>query len=142
MRRATASRGRSLRNQEGPSTSPRGKAKAKAGMEERAKAKEKAKAKAKAKVKAKALRVRRAPREVAPVKDGLTTWSRTRPKEKTPGLRDAFREAGWTVVTRKSRNRQQCSRRRGCFDKRGTILGSLCDVDNDLILEHRTKKEW
>ena len=30
-----------------------------------------------------------------------------------PGLRDAFSEAGWTVVTRKSRNRQQCSRRRG-----------------------------
>ena len=52
-----------------------------------------------------------------------------------PGLRDAFSEAGWTVVTRKSRNRQQCSRRRGCFDKSGTVLGSLWDDDNDLILE-------
>ena len=51
-----------------------------------------------------------------------------------PGLRDAFIEAGWTVVTRKSRNRQQCSRRRGCCDKRGTALGSLWDDDNDMIL--------
>ena len=39
------------------------------------------------------------------------------------GLSDAFREAGWTVVTRKLRNRQQCSRRRGCSDKRGMVLG-------------------
>ena len=51
-----------------------------------------------------------------------------------PGLHDAFSEAGWTVVTRKSRNRQQCSRRRGCFDKSGTVLGSLGDDDNDMIL--------
>ena len=61
-----------------------------------------------------------------------------------PGLRDAFSEAGWTVVTRKSRNRQQCSRRRGCSDKRGTVLGSLWDDDNDMILgqvaDDRTKK--
>ena len=61
-----------------------------------------------------------------------------------PGLRDAFSEAGWTVVTRKSRNRQQCSRRRGCSDKRGTILGSLWDDDNDMIsgqvADDRTKK--
>ena len=61
-----------------------------------------------------------------------------------PGLRHACSEAGWTVVTRKSRNRQQCSRRRGCFDKRGTVLGSLWDDDNDMILgqvaDDRTKK--
>ena len=61
-----------------------------------------------------------------------------------PGLRDAFSEAGWTVVTRKSRNRQQCSRRRGCSDKRGTVLGSLSDDDNDMILgqvaDDRTRK--
>ena len=58
-----------------------------------------------------------------------------------PGLRDAFSEAGWTVVTRKSRNRQQC---RGCSDKRGTVLGSLWDDDNDMILvqvaDDRTRK--
>ena len=61
-----------------------------------------------------------------------------------PGLRDAFSEAGWTVVTRKSRNRQQCSRRRGCSDKRGTVVGSLWDDDNDMILgqvaDDRTRK--
>ena len=60
------------------------------------------------------------------------------------GLRDAFSEAGWTVVARKSRSRQQCSRRRGCCDKRGTVLGSLLDDDNDMILgqvaDDRTKK--
>ena len=38
------------------------------------------------------------------------------------------------MVTRKSRNRQQCSRRRGCSDKRGTVLGSLWDDDNDMFL--------
>ena len=61
-----------------------------------------------------------------------------------PGLRDAFNEVGWTVVTRKSRNRQQGSRRRGCCDMRGTVLGSLWDDDNDMILEQvaddRTRK--
>ena len=61
-----------------------------------------------------------------------------------PGLRDACREAGWTVVTHKSRNRQQCSWRRGCFDKRGTVLGPLWDDENDMILgqvaDDRTKK--
>ena len=60
------------------------------------------------------------------------------------GLRDAFSEAGWTVVTCKSRNRQQRSWRRGCSDKRGTVLGSLWDDDNDMILgqvaDNRTKK--
>ena len=62
----------------------------------------------------------------------------------SPGLRDAFIEAGWTAVTRKSGHRQQCYRRRGCFDKRGTVHGSLWDDDNDMILEQvaddRTKK--
>ena len=47
-------------------------------------------------------------------------------------------------MTRKSRNRQQCSRRRGRFGKRGTVLGSLWDDDNDMILgqvaDDRTKK--
>ena len=61
-----------------------------------------------------------------------------------PGLRDACSEAGWTVVTRKSRNDQQCSRRRWCYDKRGTVLGSLWDDDNDMILgqvaDDRTRK--
>ena len=60
------------------------------------------------------------------------------------GLRDAFNEAGWTVVTHKWRNRQQGSRRRGCSDKRGMVLGSLWDDDNDMILgqvaDDRTKK--
>ena len=48
------------------------------------------------------------------------------------------------MVTRKSRNRQQCSRRRGCSDKLGTVLGSLWDDDNDMILgqvaDDRTRK--
>ena len=48
------------------------------------------------------------------------------------------------MVTRKSRNRQQCSRRRGCSDKLGTVLGSLWDDDSDMILgqvaDDRTKK--
>ena len=61
-----------------------------------------------------------------------------------PGLRGPFSEAGWTVVTRKSRNRQQYSRRRGCFDESGTVLGSLWDDDNDMILgqvaDDRTRK--
>ena len=51
-----------------------------------------------------------------------------------PGLRDAFSEAGWTVVTRKWRNHQQGSQRRGCSEKCGTVLGSLWDGDNDMIL--------
>ena len=82
------------------------------------------------------------------MKDALTTWSRTRPKEKTqktrrlldrrgrrdtptsvsspPGLRDAFSiQRSWMDRGRKYRNRQQCSGRRGCFDMRGTVLGSL-----------------
>ena len=37
-------------------------------------------------------------------------------------------------MTRKSQNRQQGSRRRGCSDKRGMVLGSLWDDDNDMIL--------
>ena len=42
MRRATASRGRSPRKQEGPLKNPRGKARAKAGVEERPNAREEA----------------------------------------------------------------------------------------------------
>ena len=49
---------------------------------------------------------------------------------------------GW--VNDLERNRQQCSGRRGCFDKSGTVLGSLWDDDNDIILgqvaEDRTRK--
>ena len=64
-------------------------------------------------------------------------------KSSPPGLRDAFSKAGWVVLTRKSRNRQQFSRRRACSDKRGTVLGSLWDDDNDMILgqvaDDRTK---
>ena len=48
------------------------------------------------------------------------------------------------MVTSKSRNPQQCSRRCGCSDKRGTVLGSLWDDDNDMILglvaDDQTKK--
>ena len=48
------------------------------------------------------------------------------------------------MVTRKSRNRQQCSRRHGCCDKRGTVRGSLWGDDNDMILgqvaDDRTRK--
>ena len=58
-----------------------------------------------------------------------------------PGLRDAFSEAGWTVVIRKSRNRQQCSKR--CSDKRDTVLGSLWDDDNVIlgqVADDRTRK--
>ena len=51
-----------------------------------------------------------------------------------PGLRAAFSEAGWTVVTHKSRNRQQCSWRLGCSDKRGTTLRSRQNDDNDIHL--------
>ena len=55
-----------------------------------------------------------------------------------------FNEAGWTVVTRESRSRQQGSRRRGCSDKRGMVLGSLRDDDHHMILgqvaDDRTKK--
>ena len=61
-----------------------------------------------------------------------------------PGLSDAFSEAGWTLVTRKLRNRQQRSKRHGCCDKRGTVLRSLWDDDNDKILgqvaDDRTRK--
>ena len=113
------------------------------------------------------------PRGRALADDGLTTWSRTRLKEKTPkkkaaGLKKTTRlsnwgilaailvwwarhqdcvmhsEAGWTAVTRKPRNRQQCSRRHGCCEKSGTVLGSLWDNDNDVFLgqvaDDRTRK--
>ena len=63
-----------------------------------------------------------------------------------PGLPDAFNEAGWTVVTRKSRNRQQGSRRRGCFDKRGMVLGSLGEMTTIgswvKLLTTEPRKEW
>ena len=49
-----------------------------------------------------------------------------------PGLRDASTKLD--EVTHKSRNRQQGSGRRGCSDKRGLVLGSLWDDDNDMIL--------
>ena len=47
-------------------------------------------------------------------------------------------------MTRKSRNRQQGSRRRVCSGKRGMLLGSLWDGVKDVILgqvaDDRTKK--
>ena len=47
-------------------------------------------------------------------------------------------------MTRKLRNRQQRSKRHGCCDKRGTVLGSLWDDDIDMILgqvaDVRTRK--
>ena len=55
-----------------------------------------------------------------------------------PGLRDAFSEAGWTVLTRKSRNRQQCSRRRGCSDKRGTLVDESNHTVDDIFIRRRT----
>ena len=65
-------------------------------------------------------------------------------KSSPPGLRDACSEVGWIVVTWKSRNRQQCSRLHGSCDKCGTVLGSLWDDDNDMILgqvaDDRTRK--
>ena len=78
MRQAIASRGRSPRRQEEPLKNPRGKAKAKARVEERPKAREKEKASNAACAEG------LGPQGCAPAKDGLTTWSRTRPKEKTP----------------------------------------------------------
>ena len=167
MRRAIDSPGRSLKKQEEPSKSPRGKAKAKAKVEERPKAKEKA-----------SMRYVCGgighPARLCPSEGWVNDLEQDAPEgEDTneercwtdeddetlqlrylgsdsclmgspPGLRDAFNEAGWTVVKRKSRNHQQCSKRRGCCDKRGTVLGSLWDDDNDMILGHvaddRTKK--
>ena len=56
-----------------------------------------------------------------------------------PELRDVFSEAGWTVVTRKSRNPKQCT-------KLVTVLGSLWDDDNNLTLVKSlttvSRKEW
>ena len=139
MWRGIASRGRSPRKQEEPLKSARRKAKAKENASN-----------------ASCAEGFDTPRGCAPAEDGLLTWSRTRQKEKTPmktacwteeddetlqlghlgsepcpmssppGLSDAFSEAGWTVVTRKSRNRQQCSRRRWCLDNRVAQLSGHC----------------
>ena len=96
MRRATASRGRSLRKQEGPLKNPREKARAKAGVEERPKAREKASH-------ATCAEGLGTPRGCAPVKDGLMTWSRTRLKEKTPmktaaGPKRTTRHSNWGTL--------------------------------------------
>ena len=77
MRLETASPGRSLRKQEGPLKNPRRKTRAKAGVEERPKAREKGSH-------ATCAEELGTPLGCAPAKDELTTWSRTRPKEKTP----------------------------------------------------------
>ena len=162
MRRGTAGRGCSLRKHEEPSSGPEGRAKAKARVEE----KPKARGKASNAAWAEGLDT---PRGCAPVKDGLMTAAEGEDTSEDecwtdetlqlrylgsesclmsfpPGLSDAFSDAGWTVVTRKSRNRQQCSRRRGCFDKSGTVLGSLWDDDDDMIwgklLTTEERKEW
>ena len=64
----------------------RRKARAKAGVEERPKAREKASHAACAEG-------LDTPRSCAPVKDGLVTWSRTCPKEKTP-----MRHSDWDTL--------------------------------------------
>ena len=54
-----------------------------------------------------------------------------------PGLSCVCSEAGWTVVTqKKTRNRQQGSRRRGCSDKRGRVL----DMILGQVADDRTKR--
>ena len=52
-------------------------------------------------------------------------WQRFRFVSSPPGLRDAFSEVGWTVVTRKSRNRQQCTRDVGALTSVARFL-DLC----------------
>ena len=158
--RATASRGRSQRKQEGALKTPR---KWQGQRQEWRKGQRQAKT-------PHTPRVRRdwgTPRVCAPVKDGLTTPQKDPPEGEDTNedrywteedgetlqlgylgqrfLFDEFRH--WdcvTVVTHKSRNCQQCSRRRGCLDKRGTVVGSLWDNDNDMVLmqlaDDRTKK--
>ena len=96
MRRATASRGRSQRNQEGSLKKPSRKARAKAGVEARPKAREKASY-------ATCAEGLGTPRGCAPVKDGSTTWRRTRPKEKTPmktaaGPKRTTRHSNWSTL--------------------------------------------
>ena len=160
--REIASRGRSLKKQEEPLKSPRRKAKAK--VEERPKAKEKAKCYVCGGI--------GHPARLCPSEGWVNDLEEDEPEgedtneegcwteeddetlqlryfgsdsclmSSPPGPSDAFNEAGWTVVTRKSRNRQQGSRRRGCSDKRGMGLGSLRDDDNDIgqVADDRTKK--
>ena len=157
MWRAIASRGRSPRRQGEPLKCQRGKAKVKAKVEERLKAKEKAS-------NAACAEGLDTPRGCAPVKGGFNDLEQDTPEgedtneegcwtkeddetlqlgylggesclmSSPPGLRAAFSEAGWTVVTHKSRNRQQCSWRLGCSDKRGTTLRSRQNDDNDIHL--------
>ena len=167
MWRTIASGGRSPRRQGEPLKSPRTKAKAKAKVEERPKAKEKASKATCAEGLGTPARLcssegwvndleQDAPEGEDTNEDGRWTeeddetlqlgyfGSESWLMSSAPGLRDAFSEAGWTVVALKSRNRQQCSRRRLCSDKRGTVLGSLWDDDNDTILgqvaDDRTRK--
>ena len=93
---AIASRGRSLKKQEEPSKSPRRKAKAKAKVEEKPKAKERPQSA----TCAEGLGVAQG---CAPAEDGLTTWSRTRLKERTPmkkaaGLIRTKRHSNWGAL--------------------------------------------
>ena len=62
-----------------------------------------------------------------------------------PGLCDAFSKAGWDRGDPQiEKPPARLPRRRGCFDKRGTVLGSLLDDDKDMILgqvaDDRTRK--
>ena len=98
VRRATASSGRSLGKQEEPlkKKKTRRKARAKAGVEERPKAREKA-------LHATCAEELDTPRGCAPVKDGLTTWRRTRPNGKTPmktaaGPKRKTRHSNWGTL--------------------------------------------
>ena len=150
MWRAIVSRGRNQRKQEEPSKSPRRKAKAKARVEERPKASEKGSNATCAEGLGIPTRTcpsegwvndmeQEAPEGEDTIEEGCWTdedyetlqlgyfGSDSCLMGSSPGLRDAFNEAGWTVVTpRKSRNPRQGSQRRGCSDKRG--MGSRITV--------------
>ena len=60
-----------------------------------------------------------------------------------PGLHDAFGDAGWTMMTRRSRNRTNFTSRDEYLGKRGTALRSLWDDDDTIrrnVADDRTMK--
>ena len=100
MWRAIASRGRSPRSQGEPSKSLRRKAKAKAKAKAKVEESPKANEKASSAACAEGLDT---PRGCDPVMDGLMTWSRIRPNEKTPtkkaaGPRRTTRHSNWDTL--------------------------------------------
>ena len=81
---------------ESPRREAKAKAKATAKVEERPKARDKAS-------NATCAEALGTPQGCAPVKDGSKTWSRTRPKEKTPmkkvaGLKRTTRHSNWSTL--------------------------------------------